>query len=141
MRATPQAWGKSRTALANTSPIHNPSFSGRRARPRLAKASKQSLFSKCHHTMSSRSLVGTAWAPEASGQISHLGEPTQAFPCCPEPRARPPVTAGKPPQASCAISLAQLCSLKATARSGLCVKSWIRGGGNRLLSEMVYESL
>lgn len=91
--------------------------------------------------MSSWSLVGTAWASEASGQISHLGELMKAFPCCPEPRARPPVTAEKPPQASCATSLAQLCSLKATARSGLCVKCWISGGGNRGLSEMVYESL
>lgn len=70
--------------------------------------------------MNSWSLVGTAWAPEASGQISHLGELTQTFPCCPEPRARPPVTAEKPPQASCATSLAQLCSLKATARSVVC---------------------
>lgn len=106
--------------MANTSPIHSPSFSSRRACPGLAKSSKQSLFSKCHHTMNSRNLVGTAWASEASGQISHLGELTQTFPCCPEPRARPPGTAEKLRQASCATSLAQLCSLKATARSVVC---------------------
>lgn len=88
---------------------------------------EQGLFSMCLCVVSSCSSVGAAGAFEALGQTSHLGELVQASACCPEPRARPLMTAENPLQASCATFSVQLCSLKPTARSGLCLKHFVWG--------------